>query len=395
MLKNNFGFRLKYKSRTILDAVISRYGGNGIYNLKGPNAKKDKHALIIYTAEALSKHLSNTLSSFPSMGSHSGFRESIELLNLVLDMGYQVDYFDLKTPPDIDWNKYELVIDAGNNLEHAKIVRGQKKIFYATSCHWRLFYENAYKHTDSFYRRNKLLLYPDRELKTNYSDEAADIITCFGGSYQEKSFGVNSHKIRHLNISTTFVPGPSFKKNIGSKNKFMWYAGHGPFHKGLDLVVDAFIKMPEKELHIFGNIELNKKLYAWFLEITKRTTNITYHGWATPDSNIFQEYARYCDAVVFASSSEGGSGATIQCMQFGLIPIINQSTAIDLANSSFNVLGNTPEEEIDSIIERVSAFSAAATDALQAYSDQLAETYSRKHTVDTYTKSLREAIEGN
>src|SRR4051812_4290346 len=116
MLTTNFGFRVKYKSRHLLDSIISRYGGNGIYNLKGHGSQKDKHALIIYTAEALSKYLSHTLSEFRSMSSHSGFRESIELLNTVLDLGYTVDYFDLKNTPAIDWKKYQLVIDAGNNL---------------------------------------------------------------------------------------------------------------------------------------------------------------------------------------------------------------------------------------------------------------------------------------
>ena len=395
MLKDNLGFRIKYKSRTLLDKLIGRLGGNGIYNIKGPDSQSDNHALVIYTAEALSKHLSGTLTEFPHMDSHSGYRESIEILNLLLELGYVVDYFDMKAPPKIDWNKYRLVIDAGNNLENCKVVNGQKKIYYSTSCHWRLFYNNAYNHTDSFFRRHKQLLYPDREMKTNYSDEAADIITCFGGSYQAESFGANKHKVRQLNISTTYIPPLAFKKTIGQKNKFMWYAGYGPFHKGLDLVVEAFIKMPEKELHVFGNIELNKKLYAWFKDVMTRNSNIHYHGWLTPDNAKFQQFVKECDAIVYASSSEGGSGATIQCMQFGLIPIINKSTAIDLSNNTFNITGKTPEEEIDSIIERVKVFSDAPPTELQSYSEQLSKYYCENHTVEMFKGTLRKVIEGN
>jgi glycosyltransferase involved in cell wall biosynthesis len=393
MLTNNLAFRVKYRSRSLLDALINRYGGNGIYNLKGEKSIKDKYALVIYTAEALSKQLSGTLSEFPHMASHSGFRESIELLQLLLGMGYIVDYFDMKSPPVIDWNKYELVIDAGNNLEKSKAVRGQKKIFYATGCHWKVFYDNAYRHVDSFYRRNKILLYPDREVKPGYSDDAADVITCFGGTYQAASFGNNRHKVRQIQISTTHVPGNNFRKKIVNNDSFLWYAGYGPFHKGFDLVVEAFLRMPEKVLHIFGYIESNEKLYAWFKMVTQNRNNIHYHGWTTPDSNLFQKYVSLCDAVICASSSEGGAGAIVQCMQFGLIPIINLSTAIDLTNDKFNITGSNPEEEITSIIERVNIFRQTDSEELQSYSENLSNQYSGEHTIQKYSDSLRKVIE--
>lgn len=177
MMRNNLGFRLKYKSRTFLNNIINHYGGNGIYNITSEKSQKNKHALIIYTAEAVTKHLSNTLNSFPLLTSHSGFNESIELLEIVLEMGYTVDYFNLKDTPTITWEKYELVIDAGKNLQHSKPVTGQKRVFYSTGCHWKTFYNNAYARTESFYKRNNVLLYPDREIVTNYTDEFADLIT--------------------------------------------------------------------------------------------------------------------------------------------------------------------------------------------------------------------------
>ena len=391
-MKGNFGFRLKYKSRNYLNALIGKFGGNGIYDIKGPKSQKDKNALVIYTAEALSKYLSNSLSEFHEFHSHSGFQESIELLNSLLEQGYTVDYLNLMGTPTIIWEKYTLVIDAGNNLEKAKEVRGQKRLYYATGCHWRIFYANAYTRCDSFYRRHGIWLYPDRQLVPNYSDEVADIITCFGGTYQTNSFELNHHKVKPLAISTSHCAPKGYTKLIASKTKFMWYGGHGPFHKGLDLVVEAFEKLPEFELHIFGNIELNLKLYAWFQQKTKFTNNIVYHGWATPDSEIFQKYIHLCDALVYASSSEGGAGSVIQVMQFGLIPIINKSTAIDLANTTFNILGNTPEEEILSIRENVTKFAAANTEEIQNYSNKLVTEYGEKHSLGMYTKNLKEII---
>lgn len=392
MIRSNFGFRLKYKSRTMLNALIAKYGGNGIYDIKGEKSIKEKNALFIYTAEAVSKYLSKTLPAFTHLSSHSGFHESIEALHLLLELGYTVDYLNLIDTPAIDWSKYELIIDAGSSLENSKHIKGQKKIYYATGCHWKTFYANAYKHSESFYKRNNILLYPDRQLIPNYSDEAADLITCFGGSYQADSFQLNRHKVKHLNISTTYIPPKEFRKKIGTKTKFMWYGGHGPFHKGLDIVVEAFEKMPQFELHIFGNIELNAKLYNWFQDKIQLLKNISYHGWATPDSKTFQEYVQLCDAFVFASSSEGGAGSVIQCLQFGLIPILNASTSVDLTNQQFNIQGKNPEEEIASIIETVERFSKTNSEELQVYSDNLAKYYSSKHTIALYAESLKSVI---
>jgi len=393
MLKNNLGFRLKYRSRDFLNSIINSLGGNGIYNIRGNHSKKDKRALVIYTLEAVSKHLSNTLHRSPSLTSHSGFNESISLLNCLLDAGYTVDYFHFVNTPKIEWSKYELVIDAFKNLQYSKQVIGQKKIFYSTCCHWKTFYENAYMHSESFFERNGILLYPDRELITNYSDNTSDIITCFGGKYQAESFGSNHLKVKQLNISTTFIPSYNFKKQIASKTKFLWYGGHGPFHKGLDLVVEAFLKMPNFELHIFGNIELNNELFLWFQKKLNTSKNIIYHGWSTPESMYFQSYVRLCDSFVFASSSEGGAGSVIQCMQFGLIPIINNSTAVDLDNNKFDIEGINPKDQINSIIEKAELFSRTENQELEIYTEFLYNKYSTLNTIEMYELSLNSIIQ--
>ncbi len=390
-MRNNFGFRLKYKSRTFLDKIINSYGGNGIYNIKGENSLKNKHALIIYTAEAITKHLSNTLHSFASLTSHSGFNESIKLLEAVIEMGYTVDYFNLKDTPIITWEKYELIIDAGKNIEYSIPIAGQKKIYYSTCCHWKTFYNNAFLRTESFYKRNNILLYPDREIVANYGDEFADVITCFGGSYQANSYLNCVSKVKNINISTTHLP-INFIKKIGTKNKFMWYGGYGAFHKGLDIVLEAFLKMPAMELHIFGHIESNEKMLKWFNIITHDAKNIFYHGWITPETKIFEEYVQQCDAIVFASSSEGGAGSVIQCLQFGLIPILNDATAIDLIDNEFRIIGNNPEEEIESIIENVTRFNKTDIEKLQEYSNTLKEHFIKKNTLKEYSNSIKNVL---
>lgn len=392
MFRDNFGFRLKYKIKQLAGDWINRHGGFGIYEIRQKGNKSGKNALIIYTAEAVSAYLSGKLDQFTKLNSHSGFRESLLMLELLLENGYTVDFLHLYDTPEIHWNKYELVIDAGQSLQKAPPVSGQKKIFYATSCHWKTFRENQLIRCSSFQQRNGLVLQPDRDIPSGYSDEVADVITCFGGIYQKESFGHNALKVKELNISCTHVP-QDFRKKINSGHKFMWYGGYGPFHKGLDLVVEAFRELPACELHIMGHLEADTRFYEWFKEQLSHHPHMHYHQWVTPESQAFYHLAAECDAVVFASSSEGGAGSVLQGMQFGLIPICNAATSLRTGFEQFPIQGKDPLAEISSIREQVKLFMDTPAGQKQLLAEQLLMECRTKYTLDSYKKSLSRILE--
>ncbi|MCU0361199.1 MAG: glycosyltransferase [Bacteroidia bacterium] len=387
MLKSNLGFRLKFKSKIFLNHLLTKIGGYGIYDISGPASKKGKHALEIYTAEAVSAKLSGKIDTFNKLNSHSGFSESLVLLELLLEKGFIVDFFHLYGPPEITWSKYELVIDAGQNLDKAPEENGQKKIFYSTACHWKTFRENQMLRCVSFQNRNGMLIKPDRDIEAGYSDDYADIITCFGGPYQWASFGKNSKKVRQLNISCTHIP-QNVQKKIRNKNKFIWFGGYGPFHKGLDLVIEAFSELPNCELYIMGHLNQDLIFQKWLGSMFLKHHNIHFKGWLEPQSPEFLKLALECDGAVFASSSEGGAGSVIQCMQFGVIPIVNQSTSLPTEKNPFEVHGQNVEEEIASIKEAVLKFCDTDIASLQKLSEEI-QLFSREHhCLNAYKNSL-------
>jgi glycosyltransferase involved in cell wall biosynthesis len=325
------------------------------------------------------------------LNTHSGFGESLVLLELLLEQGYIVDFFHLFGTPEIEWAKYQLVIDAGQNLEKAPEVKGQKRIFYSTACHWKTFRENQMARSVSFQNRNGLLIKPDRDIEAGYSDDCADIITCFGGSYQWASFGNNASKVRSLNISCTHIP-LSFEKRIGNKNKFMWFGGYGPFHKGLDLVIEAFRQLPDCDLYIMGHLNEDPVFLKWCAVEFSKYPNIQFKGWLEPQSQEFQKLASECDGIVFASSSEGGAGSIIQCMQYGLIPIVNESTSLLFQPGSFLVRGQTAEDEIVSIREAVKTFRDTDVSKLQGLSNEIQFACREHHNLKAYKSSLEKVL---
>jgi hypothetical protein len=392
MLRGNLGFRIKYRVHGLLDAVTNRMGGFAIYDIRGKRSVRGRHALVIYTAAAVSEYLKGRGDSFSLLRSHSGFTESVTMLEALLDAGYTVDYADMYRIPEINWKKYELVIDAAGTIEKAPVVSGQRRIYYSTSCHWKVFNSNSYRHIESFYNRHQIIVCPDRELKPNYADDAADIISCFGGQYQAASFLTNQHKVRNLSISTTAPPAESFRKRIASQRQFLWFGGYGPMHKGLDIVVEAFIRRPDLQLHIAGDIASNAKFYAWFQSVTANVKNIRFHGWITPDDSRFTGLVEACDGIVFTSSSEGGAGSVIQCMQYGLIPLVNKQTALDLPDATFQIAGDDPLEQISALAEQLDRFSQFQAPALQEISDKISAHYTKKNSIESYRVDLRNLL---
>lgn len=392
MFRGNNGFRLKYKLKHLAFTWIDRQGGFGIYGISGNASKKDKKALVIYTAEAVSAWLSGKLDRFNKLQSHSGFRESLLMLELLLEKGYTVDFLHLYDTPRIQWEQYELVIDAGQNMQQAIPVKGQKRVYYASSCHWKTFRENQLIRSTSFYERHGLMLKPDRDIEAGYADDAADVITCFGGSYQVESFGKNAAKVKALNLSCTHLP-EGFRKRLTNSKKFMWYGGYGPFHKGLDLVVEAFRDLPDCELHIMGHAEQDPRFFEWFKSQLGQSPNLHYHGWVTPESPLFYKLATDCDGTVFASSSEGGAGSVLQAMQFGLIPLVNTQTALREAGDHFPVSGSHPLAEIASICEQVRRFVESPSEEQQSVSEQIRDYCLKNHSTEAYRQSLGRVLD--
>lgn len=173
----------------------------------------------------------------------------------------------------------------------------------------------------------------------------------------------------------------------------MWYGGYGPFHKGLDLVVDAFAALPDCQLHIMGHVEQDPRFFDWFKTKLAQHPNLHYHGWVTPESPLFYKLAAECDGIVFASSSEGGAGSVLQAMQFGLIPVANTQTALREAAELFPVSGSDPAAEITSIREQVRRFCEYPPSQRQELSAQIREACVKNHSPEAYRQSVHSLLD--
>lgn len=349
-------------------------------------------ALIIYTTYAIRQFLAGTLDSFPGLNKHVIYWESTEMIRLLNEAGYIVDYVDLRHPPAIDWNRYRVVIDERDHLKDAPAVPGQTRIYYSTSNHWFFHNMSELTRTQWFHDRHGIWLPPKRQIAPILSDEYSDIMTYYGTDFQANLY--HARPIKHqLDISTVFTP-PYHKKNIEqSRKNFLWLSGGGMMFKGADIVMEAFAGVPDAHLYIAGNCQDESRFWDWCKPLFDKHSNMHYLGWVDVMSQKFQDIANNCIGIAYPSSTEGGPSAVAQALHYGLIPLVTRASNVRAEHLGFIVDGKTDKELIADLQRAIREVMALPANELAQRSDAVRNFALTTHTRDTYSKSFQKLIE--
>jgi glycosyltransferase involved in cell wall biosynthesis len=167
------------------------------------------------------------------------------------------------------------------------------------------------------------------------SAEYSDFISIFGNEFTKSTYGVHSSKVRHLPMSVTTSPEIDVEKDFtSSKTKFLWLNSHGALLKGLDVVIDAFTRLPGLELHICADLERDAKFRDTISAQLSKASNIKCVGWVDVEGDEFKKLTSECAWVVSTSISEGGGGSVLNCMAKGLIPVVTKTVSLTLPQNT-------------------------------------------------------------
>jgi len=172
-----------------------------------------------------------------------------------------------------------------------------------------------------------------------------------------------------------------------SRNKFVCFAGNGLICKGVDIVVEAFKRMPENELHICGPPEpAFTKAYS---QIIASSPNIHYHGFIEPGGDKFNEVVSSCSYTVFHSAGEGCCTSVATVMKAGIVPVINSWTGINIEDFGYPI-----SEDGCLISSIVSACESASRCDDAEYKRRLEGTLikSSLFSQDSFRKSYQESL---
>lgn len=299
----------------------------------------EKNALLSYIIYPFIDEISN---------SHSNNRECFFIAQILNELGYNVDIINWDNITFIPIKNYNLVIDNHNNLERLCFYFSKNviKIFHATNAHW--LYQNRIeldRHYE-YYLKTGIAIRPTRMLQPGNSAAYCDAISMLGNSFTKMTFGKYVNKVCRIPISVTTTFDEIESGEIHErKNNFLWFNSAGFLLKGLDIVLDAFINLPNCNLYVCGNFDREKNFINTYAGKLKACTNIKMIGWVDVDSKSFLEITAKCLWIVNTSFSEGGGGSTINCMAKGLIPIATRSASIDIVDNEtgFHLTQNSAE----------------------------------------------------
>ena len=301
----------------------------------------------------------------------------------------------------IDWNEPFTpsgVYDAIFSIQHLNGLTGAfdghtKKIVRLTmsdpNYHNRAIREQVYNASmrrDTKFELRRLLPENDNRL------DLADVILMNGNEHNKRTYPKELwSKIITMNTCASNVGDVELRDEIKGRG-FLFHAGSGAIHKGLDLALEAFAKHPEWELHITANLRNEPDFmreYAKELSLP----NIHYHGWVVVSSPLFQSILDKCIAFINPTCSEGQSPAVATCLTLGLYPIISRYTGIDLPDRCGIYLD---ELTVDGVEEGVEEFlflnDDEILDEISVIQSDAMVRYSRDAFRENMTKVLKEAL---
>ncbi|MBI4098646.1 MAG: hypothetical protein HY437_01275 [Candidatus Magasanikbacteria bacterium] len=330
-----------------------------------------------------------------------------DILRTLSEMGYRtdvIDYDDTTFCPEpgrresgrmASW-RYDLYIGhTGNNFEHIhkQLSPETVTIFYPMYAHWKFQNEEEERRLAEIKERYGVTLTAERTIRVSddYALSHADGVIVMSNERGMKTYprDKNIFRIDNAGYGGEKCMDLSTKDFTAARNGFLFIAGSGNAHKRLDVILEAFAGMPDKELYLCTKLEDDFK--SAFEKYLFHTPNIHYIGHIRIYTPEFYDLMRKCNYVVFGSCSEGSPGAVIDAMFQGLIPLVSLGSHIDVAPHGFGIEPFTVEE-VQRTAREVSSHDAAwqkeRSIAVQKYAQDVFSIERYRETLKKYIQAI-------
>lgn len=319
----------------------------------------------------------------PVSCSHTHHFESLLIARAFLDLGFNVDVIDYNNRHYLPVKRYAYFLSARTCLEEisARLNPDCTIIAHLDTSHYLVNNHAAYSRVLALRDRRGIGCPSIRLIEHNRAIEFSDYGIVLGNETTMSTYRYAGTRLFLQNVPSPLVfPFP--EKNYSEcRNNYMWFGSSGFVHKGLDLVLEAFKKMPDKHIYICGPIHDDPEFCDAFRNELFHTSNIHTIGWMDVSSPEFQEIARKVVALVYPSCAEGQAGSVVLCLHAGMIPIVSRETGLDIED--FGVM--LQDCSIDELTAQVSKLSTMEAGDLE-YMTKSAWDYARNmHVGDNYS----------
>ena len=333
---------------------------------------------------------------------HPNVWEVTEIVAILNRFGFEVDLIDRSADDFLPDDVYELFVGLGSGGsgrhfgKYAKRLPRAVKILYATArnpLHGDQLTKERYQR---FAERTKIQATPMRlrsEINIDEFARCSDYIFCYG---EKSSFSYQSYE-RYGKPMFSIMQGISPKVrfspawlNTRKRNRFICFSGDGFIWKGVDLVVEAFLKVPECDLVICGP-DSDKAFFDAYGKAIAESPNIRYEGFLDVGGERFEELCAQCSFVIFCGFSEGCATSVTTMLGAGMVPVLSAGTGVNVGEFGFSIVGEEDSIMIDDMVKTVRNVSTMDHDeyvwrVLRTLED------SSKYTQASLTQSFSKAL---
>jgi hypothetical protein len=380
---------LRRKFPELKKKYYAYWGGKPINNYY--NTTYTKHALLSYLTQPFKQNLSFT---------HTNKLESRLMARALKKSKFNVDIVDFRFRGSLDYTRYDLIIGFGHpltNYFYQEKTNSVVTVYYSTGKHYCFQNHATLQRIRDVYQKRKVWLPESSRMQTDLwpeQIELSDYIIVIGDRSTAKTY--EEHVKKHV----FNIPLPIYQTKehtqlgenrdfVQARENFIWLGGHGLIHKGLDLLLDAFVKKPRLNLHVCGPIDEEPRFKQIFYRELFATPNIHTHGFIDTTSPRFNRLARESGFVILPSCSEGQSGSIATAMNKGLIPIVSKEAGLPEKEFIFKL----KNLDIASIQDMILKTSKLSTSKLNRLSHQVITYTSKYHSPENFMVELKKILD--
>lgn len=304
------------------------------------------------------------------------------------ELGYVVDIVDYRHPRPRLSGPYDLFVGhGGHNFQSLSrfVHESAARIYFATGLYWREQNRRAAKRLHEVAIRYGHLIRAERVCPATeeIAFGLADGVVSIGDGDVRTSFG-NSKPVYCVDNAVFPLQGHIEKDYAVGKRDFLFFAGRGSVHKGLDLLIDAFRVRSDLRLHVCQHIEADFAR-AFSSQIGE---NVHLHGFVKARSARFLSIAAGCNWVILPTCAEGQPGSVLEAQLFGLIPVVTREANLRDANGGVSIDDLTP----DGVLRAISYAAEMSVSQCRSAADRGAQCLTTRHTEEAFRASFKAAI---
>lgn len=356
---------------------------------------KTKHALISLSPETWI----TAIQEYPKIKSFNTTGLTFEMVKALNENGYLVDIIDFNkeyTP----LKKYDLFIGHGGRCKSIidNISVETKIIQYVSGLFWKGFNKESEERYSAFkerknvrekltFRRSLVGLVDGEE----YLTKKADILFTINCPRMIDSFGEYKEKFYFTGYGAyleELLYVPQNEKNFEKgKNNFVYVGGtSGNIQKGLDLLLETFIRLPEQNLYIYCKVEKDILRY-YQKELEAKNIHYIYHWRFKPFHNKLKKIMSRINFTIHAPINTGLGTAFMGSMGLGLIPV----GYIDLIAPKDSCI-LTDSWQIDDLVKCVKEASSKSPEWCKNASELTIKNYQENCSVVGFRNKFNELV---